>query len=212
MNPAFDSFSELVRKRRATQHFTSEEVPERDISLALELAGHAPSGYNFQPWRFLVIREKERKEALKRAAFGQPKIGEAPVVVVAYGQREGWKEYADLTMTEATRNRGIESKKEEIKKTALNFLGQVPGNVWINRQVMIGFTHLMLAFEALGWDTAPMEGFDGAAVLEAMSLPEDSEIVALLAVGRGAQEPAFPGRLPVGKIAFREEHTRPWMA
>jgi len=210
MKPVYDAFKDLVTKRRATQHFTTETVPEEDITLALELAGQAPSGYNFQPWRFLVVRDKERKEVLKKAAFGQPKVGEAAVMIVAYGQREGWKEYVEETLAESTRRRGIENQKEDIKKKALNFLGQLPASSWINRQVMIGYTHLMLAFESLGWDTAPMEGLDASAVQEGMRLPEDTEVVALLAVGRGVKEPPYPGRLPVGKVAFNEEHGKPW--
>lgn len=210
MNPAYESFKDLATTRRATQHFTSETVPEDVITKAFELAAQAPSGFNLQPWRFLVVRDKDRKDALKQAAFGQPKIGEAPVMIVAYGQRDGWKEHVDEIMTEATERRGIAAQKADIQKRALNFVGQLPASVWINRQVMIGYTHLMLAFESLGWDTAPMEGFDATAVLQAMRLPEDSEIVALLAVGRGAQEPAYPGRLPIGKIAFREENGKPW--
>jgi nitroreductase len=76
---------------------------------------------------------------------------------------------------------------------------------------MIAFTHLMLAAESLGWDTAPMEGFDSAAVRKELGLQEDSVIVALLAIGRlKGTDRAFPGRLPLSRVFFDETIERGW--
>lgn len=196
---------ELVLHRRATPHFTSEPVPREVIDTALTLASQAPSGYNFQPWRFLVLTDPERRERLKAAANGQEKIGEAPVVIVAFSPREGWKAHIDEILATRAARTGASDPAElaKTKKSALDFIAKLPPGVWLNRQVMIAFTHLMLAVEALGWDTAPMEGFDADAVREALDLPRDSEVIALLAIGRAAgPEPEHPGRLPVSEIAF----------
>jgi nitroreductase len=206
-----EAFAQLVRQRRATPHFQSEPVPDEIIDTALALAGQAPSGYNFQPWRFLVLRDAGQRARLREAAFNQAKISEAPVVIVAFGQREGWKEHMDeIIRTQAARTGRAPGDPEKLKATATNFVCSLTPIVWLNRQVMIAFTYLMLAIESLGWDTAPMEGFDGAAVKKALALPSDAEVVALLAVGRVLEPDAhYPGRLQVGQIAFRETHGNP---
>ena len=205
-------FGAVIRHRRATQHFKSDEVPAEVIDRALELAGQAPSGYNFQPWRFLVVRKAERRAALQKAAFGQPKIGEAPVVIIAFAQRDGWKNPVDKILAQAGKARGLSTQQiDEIRKKALEFIGAKDPAAWLNKHVMIAFTHLMLAFEAQGWDTAPMEGFDSKAVAEEFKLPADSEVIALLAVGRAkGPEAAYPGRLAVSEIAFDETVGSPW--
>lgn len=202
--PAAQAFNQLIRQRRATPHFLSDPVPEETIAAALALAGQAPSGYNFQPWRFLILRQPERRASLRGAAFNQIKITEAPVVIVAFGRREGWKEPIDEIFATRAKHTGQQSgDPKKIKATATQFVEGLSTPLWLNRQVMIGFTYLMLAFESLGWDTAPMEGFDGPAVKKALQLPEDAEIIALLAVGRAVDSATpYPGRLRTDQIAF----------
>jgi nitroreductase len=205
--------AQLAEQRRATQHFRPDPVPESVIQTALAIAAQAPSGYNFQPWRFLVLTEADRRAALRKAAFDQPKITEAPLAIVSFGQRGGWKEYVEPVMQTSAARRGIApSAVEQMKQGALQFVDSHDPAVWLNRHVMIAFTYLMLAFEAQGWDTAPMEGFDGAAVKKTFELPEDAEVVALLAVGRAQSENAHPGRLTVDHIAFKNRYGEPYPA
>jgi nitroreductase len=204
-------FAHLVQQRRATQHFRPDTVPDEAIELALEIARQAPSGYNFQPWRFLVLTDAAQRDKLKQAAFNQEKITEAPVAVIAFGQRQGWKEHVDEIVRQNVERRGLKLDPEQQKRGALDFVNSFDPAVWLNRHVMIAFTHLMLAFEALGWDTAPMEGFDANAVKQAFELPADAEVVALLAVGRSRTgTEAHPGRLEVEQIAFRNCYGEPF--
>ncbi|MCA1850201.1 MAG: nitroreductase family protein, partial [Acidobacteria bacterium] len=51
--------TQVLLERRATNHFTDEEVPEEYLSAILGFGGQAPSGYNLQPWRFIVVRDAE---------------------------------------------------------------------------------------------------------------------------------------------------------
>ncbi len=209
---ASHAFAEIIRDRRATPSFRSDPVPADVIDTALTLAAQAPSGYNFQPWRFLVLSDAEQRKKLQAAAFNQAKIAEAPVVVIAFGQREGWKEYVDEIVRQAGTARGMSAEAQQKQKAnALAFLAKLDPAVWLNRQVMIAFTHLMLAVESLGWDTAPMEGFDADAVRKAFELPTDTEVVALLAIGRAKDnQTPHPGRLGVSRIAFRDRYREPY--
>jgi nitroreductase len=197
------TFEQLVRRRRATPHFSSEEVPAAVIESALQLAAEAPSGYNIQPWRFVVLRNADARKRLRKAAFDQEKITEAPVVIVACAEHEAWQDRMnEIFSTRARQNGRANEDQSKARQQALDFIATLPREVWLNRQVMIGFTYLMLAFEALGWDTAPMEGFKASAVREAIGLPPDAVVVALLAVGRATgAEPPHPGRLAVEDIA-----------
>jgi nitroreductase len=200
------AFEQLVRRRRATPHFTSEAVPPAAIEAALQLAAEAPSGYNLQPWRFVVVQQADNRARLRKAAFDQEKITEAAAVIVACAEHDAWREHLDeIFHTKAGRTGRAGEDQSKVKQQALDFIATLPREVWLNRHVMIGFTYLMLAFEALGWDTAPMEGFNAPAVREVVGLPPDAAVVALLAVGRAAgAEPPHPGRLGVGDIAYGE--------
>ncbi|HZH29725.1 MAG TPA: nitroreductase family protein [Pyrinomonadaceae bacterium] len=206
------SFTETVVERRATNRFKPDEVPEETLNAILQLGLQAPSGYNLQPWRFIVVREAANRARLQAAAYNQAKVGQAPVVVIAVGMKEEWRQTADEVFREgAARGAGNPDTVEQYKQGALGFLSHMPMDVWVNRHTMIAFTTLMYAAEAYGFDTAPMEGFDAAAVKREFGLPEEAEVVALLAIGRAEQpDKAYPGRFPLARLVYSERYGEAW--
>lgn len=55
---------EAIRNRRSIRSYQSREVSPELIGEMLDLARHAPSAMNGQPWHFVVIRDREVKERL----------------------------------------------------------------------------------------------------------------------------------------------------
>src|SRR5438046_10573760 len=78
----------ILLERRATMHYMPDPVPDEYLNAILSLAAQAPSGYNLQPWRFIVVRDEGERKRLQKVAFNQPKIAEAPVVVICLGMKE----------------------------------------------------------------------------------------------------------------------------
>jgi nitroreductase len=77
---------------------------------------------------------------------------------------------------------------------------------WLNKMVMIAFTHMMLMAEVMGYDTAPMEGFEQEKVHEVLRLPLSYWVVALLAVGHLKGPDKFDGgRFDKRHTVFAEE-------
>jgi nitroreductase len=84
-------------------------------------------------------------------------------------------------------------------------------NVWVNRHTMIAATTMMLVAESYGYDTAPMEGFDAEAIKREFDVPEEGEVVCLLAIGRGAEpDKAYPGRFELNRFVFSERFGEAW--
>ena len=54
--------SEAIAERRATPSFDGSPVPDEVLSAILNAGMEAPSGYNLQPWRFIVIRTPDQKK------------------------------------------------------------------------------------------------------------------------------------------------------
>ena len=61
---SYNSFLELVKKRRSVRRFKPDPVPDEDIEKIIDAARWAPSGFNTQPWEFVVVREKELKDKI----------------------------------------------------------------------------------------------------------------------------------------------------
>ena len=74
---------EAIRKRQSIRDYEDNPVPEEKLLNVLEAARLAPSGTNKQPWKFIVVKDRKRRQELARAAGNQTFVGEAPVVIVA---------------------------------------------------------------------------------------------------------------------------------
>ena len=58
------TLTEAVHSQRATRHFSKRPVSAADVGTILKAAIRAPSGGNRQPWRFIVIRDRDTKRRL----------------------------------------------------------------------------------------------------------------------------------------------------
>ena len=68
--------NELMREmlnRRSIRDFSSEEIPEMVIKNVLKTAMAAPSGANKQPWKFVVVKDKNIKKEIRVAAEEEEK-------------------------------------------------------------------------------------------------------------------------------------------
>jgi nitroreductase len=74
---------EAIRKRESIRIYEDRPVPEEKLMNVLEAARLAPSASNRQPWKFVVVQERTRRQELARAANGQTFVGEAPIIIVA---------------------------------------------------------------------------------------------------------------------------------
>ena len=165
--------SEVVFNRRSTPSFDGEPIPADDLRTILKAGLSSPSGYNMQPWRFVVVQSPEQKKRLRAASYNQGKVEEASAVIVACGDADGWRKDLD-EMLHLGRQGGMpESYAAQARSSVPNFLAsfsveQMHG--WLNKHVMLAYTHMMLMAEVLGYDTAPLEGFEQEKVHETLRL------------------------------------------
>ena len=215
------TLSQAIAERRATPSFLPDPVPDTDLKRILQAGLSAPSGYNLQPWRFVVVREPEQRARLRAAAMKQLKVEEAPVVIVACADLEGCLsgDVEEIIRLARQHGYGDEAGYASMRKNIAAFLGSTAGNagglapdyaVWANRQTMLAFTTMMWMAEVLGYDTAPMEGFYEDRVKATLGIPEHARVVALLAVGRrkGEDKP-YGGRFAMQHTVFAENWGAP---
>src|SRR3989338_8653477 len=67
-------FQEIVMQRYAVKEFDNKKVPESKINKLLEMIRYAPSSYNIQPWKIIVITDQKLKEKLAPASWNQLQI------------------------------------------------------------------------------------------------------------------------------------------
>jgi nitroreductase len=168
----------------------------------------------------VVVREAEQRTRLRQAAMNQLKVEEAPVVIVACADLEGWRsgDVDEIIRLAQQHGYGDEVRYASMRKNIANFFS-APGNagglapdfaVWANRQTMIAFTTMMWMAEVLGYDTAPMEGFYEDQVKATLGIPAHVRVVALLAIGhRKGEDKRFAGRFAMQRTVFAEKWGNP---
>jgi len=79
---------EAIGIRRSIRKFRPKPIPDEKLEMILEAGRLAPSAGNRQPWRFVVVKDPERKKNLAKAADNQMFIANAGVIIVALGDPE----------------------------------------------------------------------------------------------------------------------------
>ena len=79
---------EVIKTRRSIRKFTSEDVDDKTINQIIEMGTWAPSGLNNQPWKFVVIKDKEVLEELSQQTVYSHIIQNAPVCIAVFLDNE----------------------------------------------------------------------------------------------------------------------------
>jgi nitroreductase len=168
---------QVIRDRRSIRKYRDTPVEREKIEQLLDAARLAPSWKNMQCWRFLVLTEAEKREALL-AAFpddnpGKKALLQAPVVVVVCADP------ADS---------GVEN-----------------GMDYYLADTAIAFEHLCLAAHALGLGSCWMGLFDEALVRKGLHIPAGVRVVGVTPLGYPDQEPKPRPRKELAEIAYYNE-------
>jgi nitroreductase len=186
--------AEAAETRRSVRHYAPVAIPESDLRELLRLTGRAPSAYNVQPWRFVVVQDEELKKQLSAAAYGQQQIIRAPATIVMYS------DMADALdrMPESIHPDLPEDQKE---KGVANFRGTFANQTveereaWGNAQSNIALGYLLLIAQGLGYATSPMLGFEPEKVKAVLGLPAHVRIPAIVSIGYAGEDGFRPHRL-----------------
>ena len=204
---------EAIKERRAARAFKSNPIPEATLKEILQLGFRAPSGFNLQPWRFIVVQEQENKDKLKACAFDQSQVGQAPVVLICCGYRDvAESDYIESIIEVGTDVGGLNDQYATYLRDSIpGFFKNQPSfrsmEAWTNRHTMLAVAHLMIVAKSFGVDSCPMEGFVASQVKEAFNVPDNVDVCCLLPLGY-ATEPfkQYGGRFPVDRVCFGESY------
>ena len=204
---------EAIKIRRSIRKFAPDDVPDEMVEQMLEAARLAPSGANFQPWRFLVVRDKEVRKELRHICLEQRFIEEAPVVIICFGdlqryspqaQKKRRQEYIDFgvveTLSGVFTDPDFLANMESIPHpTREQLLAPMIANTYI------AIDHLVLMATALGLGTCWVGGFDAAAINRLFGLGDNLLPVVVIPVGYPAGE--IPPQRP--RLALEEILVKP---
>ncbi len=184
------NFSEITKRRRAVNFFDeTRPIPDNLLKEMIRLAAQAPSSFNLQPWNLIVVTGADAKSRLRKLAWDQPKVTEAPVVLIVLADKNGWKPghpTLEKNWSEMLSSGNMPPEKREWFLDACSSLyGWSPDASLAFATKNAGFfaATLMYAATSLGLETHPMDGFDHEGVRTEFNIPGNYWIPLLLSVG-----------------------------
>ncbi len=182
--------------RYATKKFdATKKVSEQDLETLLEATRLSASSYGLQPYHVFVISDREVREQLKPASWGQSQITDASHLIVFANTKDFGEELVDDYLANVSETRNIPSEGlkgySDFMKSKLMGLPEELKNQWTAKQAYIAFGNLMQAAAELKIDTCPMEGFESEKYNEILGLEEKNlNAAVVLAIGYRSEEDA----------------------
>ena len=150
------TFLDILKRRRSIRKFKSAAVEKEKIDALIEAALRSPSSRGFNPWRFIVIDDKEKINKLSLAkSHGSSFLKNAPLCIAVCGnssESDVWVEdasIASIIIHLAAHDMGLGScwiqirrREHNASKSADTYVKELlglPDNIMIESLIAIGY-------------------------------------------------------------------------
>lgn len=192
-----------IESRRSVKAFDPDHrMSEAEVQELLGQAMLAPTAFNIQNWRFVVVDDSALRQEIRKVAWDQSQVTDASLLLVLCADLKAWEKKPERYW------RNVDAPVREFMVPAIHqyYVGkeQVQRDEAMRSCGLAGMA-LMLTAREMGYDTCPMDGFDFDAVGKLIQLPDDHVISFMLAVGRGIKPP-FPrgGQLDPDEVVVHD--------
>jgi nitroreductase len=194
--------SQAIELRRSVKAYDPDHrMTGAEIDKLLGLAMLAPTAFNIQNWRFVLVSDPALRKEIRKAAWDQAQVTEASLLVILCADLKAWAREP---------GRYWKNAPQPVQDFIVPAIGQYyAGREQVQRDEAmrscgIAAMALMLAAKEMGYDSCPMDGFDFDAVGRLIDLPQDHAIAMFVAIGKGIKEP-WPrgGQLPMDEVAVQ---------
>lgn len=198
-----DFFAVLNDRHSVKKYEPTHKMSRKEINELLENTQKAPSAWNLQHWKFLVVEDQAAKERLLPIAYGQQQIVDASIIVCVLADTEANQNVEPIYSDAVNKGYMPENVKESLVKQ-IDSAYTIP-NMGKDQGIMnasLAAMQLMLTAKAMDYDTCPMGGFDRQKMIEEFNIPKRYIPTMLISVGKG-KEPAYPStRFDVDEVTI----------
>lgn len=171
------NFSDLIKIRQSVRSYSDKAVEKEKIEKCLEAARLAPSASNSQPWKYIVVDDKELKNKVAKTTFDKlvrfNKFAvQAPVIIVIV-----------LEKPKIITQIGGEIKKREFPLIDIG----------------ISAEHFCLQAAELGLGTCMIGWFDQKRIQELLNIPKKKTIGLLITLGYAPDDYALRKKIRKAK-------------
>lgn len=167
---------EAFRNRRSIRKYLDLPVEWDKVGSILEAGRLAPSSGNLQTWKFIVVRDLNKRRQLAEASAQQYWMEQAPVHIVIVG----------------------------VHDKHLRFFGQRGKDLYVIQDCSMAVMQMMLAAHALGLGSCFVSAINEERVGELVLIRGNARPMGILTIGYPAEQPKMPLRYRLENISYLE--------
>ena len=211
----YESFLELAKARRSIRRFKPDPVPDEYVDRIIEAARWAPSGFNSQPWEFVVIKEKELKDKVVHIIRPERPAG-TPGFSKMEDMCEEWmrlKRHPWLDSDMEYQNAPVfillfgDTRTQSGLPMVVKYNPHMKQSIYIS-SLASAFLYMHLAATTLGlasqWVSFVASAYCHCALKDLLNIPTEVEVYDMIALGYPAYEPRPKLMRPVDKMIHRD--------
>ena len=190
--------SDAIKNRRSVNVFDpSHQISTAEIHELIAAANLSPSAFNAQHWRFVWLQDNDLLEQTKVAAWYQPQVMDASLVLLVCLDVKAWQKEPQRYWVNAPADVAKSMISNSQKIYATNPQLQRDEGM---RSASMASMAIMLKAQEMGLDSCAM-ACDEQQMAELVKLPDDHAICMLLAVGKRLDAPyPRPGLVSVEDV------------
>jgi nitroreductase len=195
--------------RHACKEFDAARlISDEDFDFILEAARLSPCSFGLEPWKFLVVQNRELREKLRPHIWGgQKQLPTASHVILTLVRKSSFMRYDSAFVHNFMREVQLFPEEAALARTGIlekfqreDFAlldSERAMNDWACKQTYIALANMMTAAALIGIDSCPIEGFAQTALQQVVASEmvidfNDWGIAYLVAFGYRKGAPARP--------------------
>ncbi|NIO22685.1 MAG: nitroreductase family protein [Candidatus Aenigmarchaeota archaeon] len=167
---------EAIRNRRSIRSYTDRPVEDEKIEKILDAAHWAPSAGNLQSVEYIVVKDREIKNKLAEASYGQAQPSKAPVNIVVC-----------------------------VNYPKISHYGERGETLYSIQESGACIQNLMLTAHSLGLGTCWIGAFDEGKAKGALGIPDHVRPVGIITLGYPDESPRS-SRRGLKEVVFKEKY------
>ncbi|ECL3222189.1 NAD(P)H-dependent oxidoreductase [Campylobacter coli] len=153
------NFKELISKRRACKLFNDKKISEEDLHFILESGILAPSSHGFEPWRFLVVQDDNKKEELAQICNQQQHVKDCGALIIIVSRLD-FLDYFEDKLRKRDMSEAEIQKRLDTYMPFLQSLSQEQKISYAREQAHIALASILYSANALNIASCTIGGFD----------------------------------------------------
>ncbi len=195
-------FKQIVKERYATKSFDGRTIPEDKLNELLEMIRLAPSSFNIQPWKIIVIKDQAIKDKLLPASWNQTQVSNCSHLLILCANTDilGNINLIEKELIKSGANPESIKGYIQMMKDFEKGLNEQQKLEWAQKQVYIALSNALNGAKSLGFDSCPMEGFQPEEYSKILQLPKNLAPTALCPIGYASDKPKPKFRFDMNNI------------